>query len=51
MIEAPKTMEDYKQIFENHIDLCETLHNNAKLIPEKLMSKIEDIMYKHYEPS
>jgi len=50
MIEKPKTLEDYKEIFENHMELCNILNDNISLVPEKLMCKIEDVLYKHFCP-
>ena len=50
MVDEPKTLEDWKEIGEAYFELCELLHNNSKLIPEELMSKIEDVLYRHFEP-
>lgn len=50
MSELPADVDDYKEIFKTHIELCHELHENSNLIPEKLWEKIEDLVYRHYEP-
>ncbi len=44
------TQEEYKEIYENHMDLCSELHENWDLIPQKLKEKIEDLIYKYFKP-
>ena len=49
-MDKPKTLEDWKEIGESHFELCELLHNNIELIPPKLVDKISDAVYRHFEP-
>jgi len=50
MIRKPETLEEWKEIGETHFHLCEILHENSDLVPEKLQEMINTFVYQHYEP-
>ena len=50
MLNKPKTLEDWKEVGENHFELCELLHNSMSELPPIVKDKIWDVLYRHFEP-
>jgi hypothetical protein len=44
------TKDELKEGWDDYMELCRILHENADLISKVLMEKIEDKLYGHYEP-
>jgi hypothetical protein len=51
MVDEPKTIEDYKGIFETHMELCKKLHGMwDEDLPTRVEEEIYDLVYRHFEP-
>lgn len=55
-MEKPKTIEDFKEITNTHMELVEFLHNKCmdkiegKVLPKEEFQELWDLVYRHFEP-
>ena len=38
------------EVENTHFELCELLHKSYEELPQKIANKIEELVYRHYEP-